>query len=64
MAKYSTPADRALRVRVVSMATWIDIPVKSAMHRGPASLQNRSIRRICEFSADAVLSVFWSGEDA
>lgn len=48
MAKYSIPTETTLRPKVVRIAILVAMPSMSDIASGPISLQNRSMRRICE----------------
>jgi hypothetical protein len=52
IAKYSIRTDVKLRPNTTQMAISVDTPSMKATVSGPTSLQNRSIRRICELSAE------------
>lgn len=49
MAKYSMRMEARFMPRLTRMAISVDTPSRMEMKNGPASLQMRSIRRICAF---------------
>lgn len=57
MARYSIGIDTALIPRSTKIATFVEAPLIKAMKSGPASLQNRSIRRIRALRAVLTVSL-------
>ena len=51
MAQYSIATDVTFNAKIMMIPSLVEMPLMRAMIRGPASLQNRSIRRICELRA-------------
>jgi hypothetical protein len=51
MAQYSIVTQLTFSAKIIIIPSFVEMPFIKAMTRGPASLQNRSIRRIWELRA-------------
>ena len=57
IVKYSIGANMVLVPRATKMAILVEAPSTNAMKSGPASLQNKSIRRIRALRASAAINL-------
>jgi len=58
IAWYSTTTEATFIPKFTNIAISVDIPLMRAMTNGPASLQIRSIRRICELRTTVMVKLF------
>lgn len=57
MVKYSAKTDNKLIAKLTRIATRVEPASRRAMANGPASLQVKSMRRICELRAGSIVSL-------